>query len=164
MRWSNYLHHNSQDEKFGMDCQLVTALNAYRHFTGDTSIKQLDSEYQRLGELAGCCWGSCINIRKVHRKLGLKISKNYKSCLELENDLTAGKFFEISVNHKFYGLHSASIVDYVKKCDCVRVVNLRYVTSLHGWIFWEDLKPFLTTRPHGWLARSFSLTEKKSRC
>lgn len=75
--WDKYLNNNSKIEKYSMDCQLVTTINAYYHLTGNI-IKQYSKQYKKLAELCGCCYGSCINIKKAWDLLGIAEDERFK--------------------------------------------------------------------------------------
>lgn len=160
MNWKKYIHKNSSSEKYYADCQLVTAVNAYYHLTGKT-IKQDSEQYKQLAELAGCCYGSCINIKRVWKELGIWEDKRFQEWdyVSLDKFLKQKKFIEINIWYKRYGLHSSAIVDYCKKTEAVRITNFKYETSINGWIFLEDLKPFLCVNKDGtkpqWHLRTF---------
>lgn len=157
--WNKYILENSRDSKYGMDCQLVTAINAYYHLTGKI-IKQNSERYKQLAELAGCCYGSCINIKKVWKELGIW----EKKCFQRWDSYKYFKpniFMEVSIWHKRYGFHSIAIVDHSTKTKAVRITNFKYETSCDGWIFIEDLEPFLELNPDKteprWHYRTFKL-------
>ena len=130
--WKNF--HNSQ--KYS-ECQLVTALNAYYFLTGKI-IKQDSKRYENLVDLCFARYGAAININKVHKKLGLKITKHY---ISLPNKVRLP--LEISVWHKSYGFHSVLIVDFEPKSKACRVTNFKMATNTQGWIFHEDLNHLL---------------------
>ena len=136
--WNNYIKENKFKES---DCQLVTACNAYYHLTGNV-IDQYEPYYEELKILAGCVAGSCINISKVWKELGICEDKRYIR-IQYDEIFKENCFFEMTIWHKYYGFHSIAAVDYNKKCDALRITNFKYETSLKGWIFWEDLKHYL---------------------
>jgi len=154
MEWNNYLKTNKPGES---DCQLVVAVNAYYHLTGKI-IDQKGEFYDKLRKDSGCEAGSCIDITQAWKQLGIwedkKISEH-----KVDKYLKKNCFIEAKVWHKFFGFHCISIVDYIKMCDVVRVTNFRHVASTSGWIFREDLKPFLNpnkTKP-GYHFRTFKI-------
>lgn len=140
---SGFINKNSLNTS---DCQLVTAINAYYHLTGNI-IKQESEQYKKLIDLCGCAYGSCIDIKKAWNELSIWEDCRFNNLWDIENNLKINCFIEINIWHKHYGFHSSAIVDYNKKTDCVMVTNLKYVTSTKGWIFWEDLKTFIVTNP-----------------
>lgn len=148
-----YLHKNKSS--YG-DCQLITACNAYYFLTGD-SIDQNTDYYEELVDLAGCRHGSALKIKKAWEKLGIKEDKRYK-WYEIED---WDNFYEVNVWHKFFGFHSISIIDYSKKCEAIKIANLKHVTSSSGWIFIEDFKSFIIENPDKskpyWNLRTFKL-------
>lgn len=145
--WNNYIKQNSNHKIYHSDCQLVTAVNAYHYLTGKI-INQDSKEYRELAELGLCKHGSCICIEKVWNELGIEEDKRFKS-YDLEKYLKKNCSMEVSIWHKFFGFHSVSIVDYIKKANCVRITNFKHVTTSlpGGWIFLEDLKPHLRLNP-----------------
>jgi len=168
--WETYLKGNNTEG----DCQLVTTVNAYYHLTGKI-VEQESDEYQELVDLTGCRHGSAIDIRKAWEKLGIWEDQRLQTYEivrqhEIEEDFDAiqvhlriperkplpgnyryqlqkGSFLEVSVWHKFFGCHSIAIVDYESRTDCVRLTNLKHVTSTGGWMFWEDLTPHVKLNP-----------------
>lgn len=164
MSWGNYIKRNSTGKKYTADCQLVTAVNAYYYHLGDT-IEQGSETYNELAELARCCYGSCIQIEKVWEELGIWEDQRFSSYWDMRDHLTEDCYMELNVWHKFFGYHSVAIVDYIEKAECVRVINLKHVTSTDGWIFLEDLKPHIIDNPDKsneprWVARTFKSTHK----
>lgn len=145
MEWTKYINNNSKINKYGMDCQLVTAVNAYYHFTSKI-IKQYSNQYKELSELCGCCYGSCIDITKAWKKLGILEDKRFK-WYDFDKYLKANCFIELSIWHKRYGYHSVAIVDYEFKTESVRITNFKWATSMNGWAFLEDIKPFIIDNP-----------------
>ena len=53
----------------------------------------------------------------------------------------------MNIWHKYFGYHSITIVDYIEKASCIKVCNFKYVASTNGWIFLEDLKPYVISNP-----------------
>lgn len=101
-----YMLKNSLE--FGMDCQLVTACNAFHFLTGEW-IEQDSEEYKKLAKLCGCIYGSCIDISKAWRYLG--IDEEYRFHREtFHNHLENGSFIEASIWHPNHGFHSCSII------------------------------------------------------
>lgn len=76
-KWAKYVKENSRHDKYYADCQLVTTINAYFHLTGKI-IDQNSRQYKRLAEIAGCCYGSCVNITKVWDKLGIEEKDRFR--------------------------------------------------------------------------------------
>jgi len=155
-----YITKNSLINEYSSDCQLVTAINAYYHLTGKI-IEHDSNEYQELAELAGCVYGSCINIKKVWDKLGICKDERYSNPFDISDNLKENCFIEVNIWHKHYGFHSIAIVDYIEKAKCVKVTNFKYVSSTEGWIFFEDLKPYIIRNPDHekpyWCGRTFKL-------
>jgi len=156
MLWKNYIKHNTRDDIHYADCQLVTAINAYYYLTSKI-IKQDSDKYRELAKLSGCIHGSCINITKSYDRLGICVDKEFE-WYNMHEYLKSNCFMEVTVWHKKYGFHSVSIVDYSKKTDCIRVTNFEYETSLNGWMFFEDFRPFLwSNNSRGNRIRTFKL-------
>jgi len=143
-RWADYIKSNSlKGEKVNhrFDCQLVTAINAAYHLKG-TKIRQNSDYYLYLANLGGCEAGPCFDIKKVWKELGVWEHKRFME-YDLTDFLKPGCFIEVNIWHKSTGYHSCAIVDYVKKCDCIRVANFNEVTSTQGWMFKEDLAHYV---------------------
>ncbi len=140
--WDNYIHKNSLGNQ---DCQLVTAINACYYLTGEI-VRQDSKLYKQLLKLGGCEYGSCCATKKIWKALGIWEDKrlNY---YDLRKYLKKNCFIELTVWHKRHGYHSVAIVDWIKKAECIRVINFRYETSIAGWMFLEDIKPFLKLNP-----------------
>lgn len=153
----NYIQENSQNKRYGADCQLVVAVNAYQYLTGNI-IEKESGIYRDLAEIAGCVHGSCIDIKKVWKRLGIWEDQKFSDKFELKDVLFEGCFFEASIWHQRYGFHSVSIVDYSKKSNSLQVLNFKYETTTQNWIFWEDFQHFLVKDPSNkeWVARSFT--------
>lgn len=139
--WIDYLHSNSENE---MDCQLVSACNAYYYLTGNR-ISQNSEEYNELKKKCGCISGSCIDIKKAYDYFN--ISYEVHPSYDLREILKNDTFIEVKVWHKFFGYHSVCIVDYDDNIDVIRVTNFMHVTSTKGWIFIEDFIPFISSLP-----------------
>lgn len=161
-KWIDYIKRNSKTVPYNQDCQLVTTVNAYYHLTGNI-IEQGSQQYNNMAELAGCVYGSCIDITKVWKELGIWENKRLREYYDIQDHLTENCFIEASIWYKKYGCHSVAIVDYIEKSECVRVTNFDYLTSTGGWMFFEDLKPFLVDNPNKdkpyWQGRTFKLIE-----
>jgi hypothetical protein len=138
--WKKIINQNSGGRKYYSDCQVVTAVNAYYLLTGE-QIKQRSKRYKELCELAKACYGSAICIKKVWKELGIEVFN--ESFLPMNDDYPT----ECSVWHLRYGYHSVLICDYSEKCSAYRVANLRWHTSMNGWIFEEDLISMLAENP-----------------
>jgi hypothetical protein len=131
--WDKYIHKN----KIGADCQLVTAVNAYYHLTGNTVSEE---GYSKFIKLAKCEHGSAISIEEVWKELKINPTTHFFSIMDIEkNVFREGKPVEVRTNTKHYGFHSSLIIDYEEKSDAYRVLNLNRMTSQKGWIFFEDL-------------------------
>lgn len=187
LNWNKYLHRNKTGEA---DCQLVTALNAYYYLTGKLYCSQDSKEYERLRKLAGVVAGPAIHIEKIHKELGMITVNKYKSlyditfesrkltpceiasqikkhpsidwskCETSKQKRTVPLPLEAKIWEKHYGFHSVLIVDYEPKTTCFRVLNLRYATSLSGWIFEEDFNMLVRhahNRPKDWAVRQLGL-------
>lgn len=168
-RWDNFIHRNSRGRYYTQDCQLVTAVNAYYHLYGRT-LKQKGEKYRSMAEDCGCKAGACINIKRAWVELGIWPDKIFTSFFDLKDELDqleGDPFFEITINGKWYGYHSCAIADYIPRAECCRIINLKYLTSTMGWIFWEDLKLYLRNDPDknkvGGMAWSFKKLDPEFR-
>jgi hypothetical protein len=133
--WEKYINKNKYSE-----CQLITALNAYYYLTGKQYCVQDSQTYEDLVDLVSARIGAAIRIEKVWNLLGLEVAWEGSGLYGFGNNLPLP--IEYSVQTKDYGFHSTLIVDHVKKCDCYRITNFKWETSLGGWIFGEDLYKF----------------------
>lgn len=133
MKWDGYLLRNSLGE---MDCQLVTAINAYYHLTG-RRIGQRTKRYHDLRVLCGAVAGAAHCVEKVWNRLGIeRYAERFRPFEGDRSTLRAP--IEACVWHKAYGRHSVLIVDRAPKCKAIRITNFKWATSLDGWIFEED--------------------------
>lgn len=146
MKWNEYINNNSKIKKYSTDCQLVTAVNAYYHLTGKV-VKQNSNKYKELAELCGCCYGSCIDIKKAWKQLGIIEDERFK-WHSFDKYLKEGCFIELSIWHKKYGFHSCAIVDYELETKTVRIANFKWETSVDGWMLLENIEPFLINNPN----------------
>jgi hypothetical protein len=153
-----FLTENSKSDKYYADCQLVAAVNAYYYLTGNV-IKQDSNRYKELLELGGCVYGSCINIKKVWKELGIWEDKKILDIYDLKDCLSENCFIATSIWHIRYGNHIVSIVDYIEKADCIKVLNFKYKTTIDNWIFWEDFRHFIVENPNkdNTIGRTFKL-------
>lgn len=163
--WDLYLKQNSEGQQ---DCQLVTAINAYYFLTGKT-ISQGTKRYESLRKLCKAVAGAAICIEKVHKRLGIKrgrkgwspfsFGKKPKATLTLPAELT--------VWYKTCGFHSVLVVDAEPVTRSVRIPNMKWVTNMHGWVYWEDFQHYVKTQkepPHGvWKFQSFDLVKKPTK-
>jgi len=126
------------------ECQLVTAINCYTYLTGKI-IKQDSKRYEKLVDLVAARYGSAISIEKAYKRLGIEVIRWYYNEYELASKRNKFPFLPLvaAVWYKRYGCHSVAIVDYEPKTDCILVPNFKYVTSMDGWVFIEDFKPFV---------------------
>jgi len=142
--WNKYIHHNKST--YG-DCQLINALNAYYYLTGKVYCAQRSKKYERLVNLCKCRHGAAIGIEKVWDKIGITENKRYVRD-DKPRFLKQNSFLEVIIWSKFYGFHSVSVVDYIKRADCLRITNFgRIITKNNGWMFWEDLCKYLCENP-----------------
>lgn len=131
-RWDNFIH-----EQRYQDCQVVAAINA-RAFLTDKQIRTTDRAYEELVDIAKARDGAAIDMEPVFARLGIEPYLYFRTTFEWR---MAGcpLPIDISVWHMKYGYHMALGVEYAKRCDALRVVNLKYHTNAYGWIFRDDL-------------------------
>lgn len=146
--WKKY--HNRQ--KYS-ECQLVTALNIYYYLTGKWT-NQESKRYENLIDLCGARHGSAVQIEKVWKRLKIEPKQFFRHTYELlewqeeKSNVGFPLPLEVSIWHKRSGFHSAAIVDYEMRTECVRILNFRHETSTTGWLFLEDLYKFLVNNPN----------------
>lgn len=154
------INENTNGDKYYADCQLVTTVNAYYHLTNNI-IEQKSEQYKELAELAGCCYGSCIDITKVWKKLNIIEDKRFY-INDLQLYLMSNCFIEANVWHKKYGFHSIAIIDYLDEKQKIKVTNFKYETK-NGWISLKKLKKFIVLNPNKdeprWEFRTFKNIE-----
>lgn len=149
--YNNYINKN----KFGQECQVVTAINAYMKLTGKV-IQQKSKKYDLLVNLAKAKYGTAICVEKVWEKLNIYPASYSRYLLHPEMfNSTYSLPMEITVDTK-YGLHSMCAVDYEPKTHSFRIPNWKWYTSTRGWVFIEDLKQYICDRD-GWCCRVFKL-------
>lgn len=157
--WDHYIKSNLKGYS---DCQLVTACNAYYHLIGDY-VDQDSEFYKEMAHITACHTGAAIGIERAWNMLDIEEDKRFED-YELCKLLKANNFFEIKIWHKRYGFHSIAAVDYSKKTDALRITGFKYGTSMKGWIFVEDLKPFLMDMNEGYTFRTFKKKEHLTYC
>lgn len=142
--WEKYIHRNKREG----DCQLISIVNAYYYLTSNIITNDV---YQELADECGCVAGSCIDIKKAFKKLGLRVEEEWKFLPNTKSVLP----LEINVWHKHFGFHSILAVEYNKQVDTYRITNFRHVASNNGWIFHEDLMHYVVENPNkeGWKCR-----------
>lgn len=154
IKYINYIDRN----KFGQECLIVTAINAYMYLTGDI-IKQDSKRYDALVRLGSTdLLGTANKIHKVWKKLGI-YPEIYSKHL-LHPDLFTASYalpMEVSVCTK-YGLHSVCVVEYERNTHSFRIPNWRWYTSTMGWVFIEDLEQYVVNK-EGWKCRIFKLIQ-----
>ncbi len=137
MDWENIINENSSDEKYHLDCQLVSTINIYYYLTNKL-IKQTSEEYKNLADLAGCCWGKCVFMERVYKELGIEEEKRIAEPINTFYELIP---CEARIEHKHYGRHSVAILDYDDYR--IRVSNFNEETDLDGWININNFNRFL---------------------
>jgi len=120
-----------------IECQLVSALNAYYFLTGD-KIKIGSEGYEELVDLTCGRNMPCLCMSPAYERLGIKIKKTFDSPKEFLNNLV---FPMEKVVHGT--LHSVLIVDWEPSAKRLRVTNFG-ATDKEGWIseeaFFESTK------------------------
>lgn len=166
----HYISHYLNDQKY-QECQVVTAINIYQRLTRKR-INPTSKLYEELVDLAGARYGGAIRIKPVHQRLGIKPDRYFKHIYAWR---CQGRPLPIELHiwHPHYGFHSCAAVDYVAKCEALRVANLLHHTTCTGWIFLDEIAVLLkeTRAPDGWVnlpepnkpwvIRSFRLAERK---
>lgn len=114
-----------------IECQLVSALNAYYYLTGD-KIEIGSEGYEELVDLTNGRNMPCLCMSPLYERLGLKIKKTFDSPKEFMNNLS---FPMEKIVHG--ALHSVLIVDWEPENKRLRVTNFGR-TDKEGWISEED--------------------------
>jgi hypothetical protein len=113
-----------------IECQLVSALNAYYYLTGEQIL--IGSEgYEELVDLTNGRNMPCLCMSPVYERLGIKIKKTFDSHEEFMNNLV----FPME-KIVFGASHSVLIVDWEPKNKRLRVTNFN--TTNEGWISEES--------------------------
>ena len=110
-----------------IECQLVSALNAYYFLTGN-EIAVGSEGYEELVDLSGGRDMPCLCMSPVYERLGIKIKKTFDSPEEFMNNLV----FPMEKTVNVY-LHSVLIVDWEPHNKRLRVTNLG-TTDKEGWV------------------------------
>jgi len=114
-----------------IECQLVTALNAYYFLTGE-QISIGSEGYEELVDLTNGRSMPCLCMSPVYERLGIKIEKTFDSPKEFINNLV------FPIEKVVFGtLHSVLIVDWEPNKKRLRVTNFG-ATDKKGWISEED--------------------------
>ncbi len=139
MNWKKIIKKNSVDEKYHLDCQLVSAINIYYYLTNKV-IKQGSDEYKNLAHLAGCCWGKCVFMERVYEKIGIEVEKKFAQPITNFDKMIP---CEARINHKCRGRHSVAILDSDNENNKIRVSNFFEETDSNGWINVDRFNSFL---------------------
>ena len=115
-----------------LECQLVSALNAYYYLTGKRI--EIGSEgYEELVDLSGGRNRTCLCMSPIYERLGIKIEKTFDSSDEFVNNLV---FPMEKIVHG--GLHSVLITDWDTSNKKVRLTN--FGVSEDGWVTEETFR------------------------
>lgn len=136
-----------------IECQLVSALNAYYYLTGN--IIKIGSEgYEELVDLSGGRHMPCLCMSPIYERLGIKIENTFDSHEEFINDLV---FPMEKIVHG--ALHSVLIVDWKPSKKYLRVTNFG-PTNFEGWVSEEVFFRSIQTKDINYgKYKLFSLTE-----
>ena len=128
------------NENLYQECQLISALNAYRFLHKKNFCEQGDEVYEELVDLVLARDGAAVCIEKAYRRLGLKVVGMPHFLLDVEDLFQSMKLpIQMNVWHKKVGFHCCLIVGYSKQCRAFQVANFQEVTTADGWVFAEDL-------------------------
>ncbi len=127
MKKNNRVWEEYQNTQNYLECQLVSALNAYYYLTGNT-IKIGTDGYEELVDLSGGRNQPCLCMSPVYERLGICVKKTYNSLEELRNNLV---FPLEKVVHG--AIHSVLIVDWNLDKKLLRVTNFG-VNNSSGWV------------------------------
>jgi len=114
-----------------IECQLVSALNAYYYLTGE-HIEIGSEGYEELVDLTNGRNMPCLCMSPLYERLGIKIKKTFDSPEEFMNNLSfpTEKIVQGA-------LHSVLIVDWDPQNKRLRVTNFGAANS-DGWVSEED--------------------------
>ena len=124
--WSGF-----QNTQNYIECQLVSALNAYYYLTGN-KIKINSEGYEELVDLANGRNMPCLCMSPVYERLGIKIKKVFDSPEQFLDNLA----FPME-KIVFGNIHSVLIVDWDTTNKKLRVTNFGS-TDKEGWVS-EDI-------------------------
>ena len=120
--WENF-----QNTQNYIECQLVSALNAYYYLTGD-KIEIGSEGYEELVDLSGGRDKPCLCMSPVYARLGIKIEKTFDDHIEFIDNLV------FPIEKIVHGaLHSVLIVDWEPENKRLRVTNFG-ATDKKGWV------------------------------
>jgi len=120
--WEGY-----QNTQSYIECQLVSALNAYYYLTGKRI--EIGSEgYEELVDLSGGREQPCLCMSPVYARLGIKIEKTFDELKEFIDNLV---FPMEKIVHG--ALHSVLIIDWDTQNKKFRVTNFG-ATDREGWV------------------------------
>lgn len=138
-----------------MDCQVVTAVNAFHVLSGNI-MKQGSPDYNNLCEEAGACYGSAISIGRIYNQLGLKLGFKLKRLHHNLNGIGSEFVIETNIWHDEPGYHSVAIIDV--NGNKLRVANFRWETSGDGWIDREEFEKYIyMPNNNHWASRKIKL-------
>ena len=120
--WSDF-----QNTQNYIECQLVSALNAYYYLTGN-KIEIGSEGYEELVDLSGGRNMPCLCMSPIYERLGIKIVRTFDSHLEFINNLV---FPMEKIVHG--ATHSVLIIDWKPSKKILRVTNFG-ATNLEGWV------------------------------
>ena len=110
-----------------IECQLVSALNAYYYLTGE-KIKIGSEGYEELVDISGGRHEPCMCMSPIYTRLGIKIKKTFDEPSEFLNNLL------FPMEKAVYGaVHSVLIVDWERHNRRVRITNFA-ATDNQGWL------------------------------
>jgi len=110
-----------------IECQLVSALNAYYYLTGD-QIPIGSEGYEELVDLTNGRDIACLCMSPLYERLGIKVIKTFDSHKEFINNLV------FPLEKIVFGvLHSVLIIDWEPHNKRLRITNFG-ATDSEGWV------------------------------
>lgn len=138
-----------QNKQKYSECSLVAALNA-SYCLGESFISPNSKEYERLVDLTGARFGSCINVEKAYDYLRLKYIDVKPEWNSIYFAMDKNLPISISVNTDKHGLHSIVIVkmrsNNKKGWYDLKVPNLNSYTNKKMWIHLKKLEKITNVR------------------
>jgi len=117
-----------QNNQLWCECRLVSLWNAYRFFRKNPPIIGT-KEYKSICENSYCMSGSCINIEKERKRLGITFVSGKCNLSWIRKNLPV----QIALFTKHRGLHSVLVV----KTKRNKLLLANYAYGRLYWLSWK---------------------------